>query len=41
MGFSGYAPENFSKINVKIVYFSAFLQVKMASSAVASRQDLN
>ena len=32
-------PENFSKINVKIAYFSAFLQAEMVSSAVASRQD--
>jgi len=39
MGVWGYAPENFSKINVKIAYFSAFLQAEMASSAVASRQD--
>ena len=32
-------PENFSKINVKIAYFSTFLQAEMISSAVASRQD--
>jgi len=30
--------ENFSKVNVKIACFSAFLQDEM-SSAVASRQD--
>ena len=30
---------NFSKINVKMAYFSAFLQAEMVSSAVASRQD--
>jgi len=33
----GYAPQNFSKINVKIAYFSAFLEAEMVSSAVASR----
>jgi len=32
-------PENFSKMNVKIAYFSAFLQAEIVSSAVASRQD--
>jgi len=39
MGIWGYAPENFSKTNVKIAYFSAFLQAEMVSLAVASRQD--
>jgi len=29
----------FSKINIKIAYFSAFLQAEMVSSAVSSRQD--
>jgi len=38
-GYDIYAAENFSKINVKIAYFSAFLQAEMVSSAVASRQD--
>jgi len=33
--------ENFSKINVKIAYFSAFLQAEMVSSAVALSQDYN
>jgi len=33
------SPENFSKINFKIAHFSAFLQAKMVSFAVASRQD--
>jgi len=33
------SPENFSKIDVKIAYFSAFLQAEMVSSAVAPRQD--
>ena len=32
-------PENLSKINVKIAYFSAFLQAEMVSSAAASMQD--
>jgi len=32
-------PENVSKINVKIAYFSAFLQAEMISSAVALRRD--
>jgi len=32
-------PENFSKINVKIAYFSAFFEAEMVSSAVSSRQD--
>jgi len=32
-------PENFLKINIKISYFSAFLQAEMVSSAVESRQD--
>jgi len=31
-------PENLSKINVKIAYFSAFLQAEMVSSAAASKQ---
>jgi len=31
-------PENLSKINVKIAYFSEFLQAEMVSSAVVSRQ---
>jgi len=31
--------ENFSKINVEIAYYSAFLRAEMVSSAVASRQD--
>ena len=31
--------KNFSKINIKIAYFSAFLQVEMVSSAVESSQD--
>jgi len=35
----GYAPENFSKINVEIEYYSAFLRAEMVSSIVASRQD--
>jgi len=34
-------PENLSKINVKIAYFSAFLQAEIVSFAVASRQDWN
>ena len=29
----------FSKINIKIAYFSAFLQEEMVSSAAESRQD--
>ena len=32
-------PENFSKIDVKMAYFSAFLQAEMVSSTVVSRQD--
>jgi len=32
-------PENFSKMNVKIACFSAFLQPEIVSSAVPSRQD--
>jgi len=32
--------ENLSKVNVKIAYFSVFLQAEMISSAAASRQDL-
>ena len=39
MGSGGYAPENFSKINVEIAYFSAFLRAEMVSSVVASTQD--
>jgi len=35
----GRPPENFSKISVKIAYFSAFLQAEMVSSAVELRQD--
>jgi len=35
----GYAPENFSKVDVKMAYFSAFLQAEMDSSAVVSMQD--
>jgi len=37
----GYAPtpEHFSKIDVKIAYFSTFLQSEMVSSAVALKQD--
>jgi len=31
--------ENFSKMYVKIVYFSAFLQAETVCSAVASRPD--
>jgi len=38
MGVWGYGPENLSKINVKIAYFSAFLQAEMVSSAAASKQ---
>jgi len=38
-GVLGYAQNFFSKLNVKIEYFSAFLQAKMVSSVVASRQD--
>jgi len=39
-GSGGYAPGKFlSKINIKIAYFSAFLQAEMVSSAVESRQD--
>ena len=38
-GLGAMPPENFSKINVKIASFSAFLQAEMVSSAVASRQD--
>ena len=32
-------PENFPKIDVKISYFSAFLQAEIVSSAVVSKQD--
>jgi len=38
-GLGAMPPENFSKINIKISYFSAFLQAEMVSSAVESRQD--
>jgi len=38
-GLGAMPPENFSKINVEIAYFSAFLRTKMVSSVVASRQD--
>jgi len=31
--------KNFQKISVEIAYFSAFLQAKMVSSAVAAMQD--
>jgi len=39
MGVWAMPPGNFSKFNVKIAYFSAFLQAEVVSSAVASRQD--
>jgi len=41
MGIFGLCPqnENVSKMNVKITYFSAFLQAEVVSSAVALRQD--
>jgi len=39
-GSGGYTPENFSKINVEIEYYSAFLRAEMVSSIVASRQDI-
>jgi len=39
-GLGDMPPENFfSKINIKMAYFSAFLQAEMVSSAVKSRQD--
>jgi len=37
--FRAVSPENFSKMNAKIAYFSAFLQAEILSSAVASRHD--
>jgi len=42
MRFGGYAPppkKKFFKINVKLAYYSAFLQAEMVSPAVALRQD--
>ena len=39
VGSGAMPPENFPKINVKIAYFSAFLQAEMVSSPVASKQD--
>jgi len=38
-GLGAMPPENFSKINIEIAYFSAFLRPEMVSSVVASRQD--
>jgi len=37
--YGGYAPRKFSKINVEMAYFSAFLQAEMVFFAVAARQD--
>jgi len=39
VGLGAMPPENFSKIDVNMAYFSAFLQAEMDSSAVVSRQD--
>jgi len=39
MGSGAKPPENLSKTNVKIAYFSAFLQADMVTPVVALRQD--
>jgi len=38
-GLGAMPPENFSKVDVKMAYISAFLQAEMDSSAVVSMQD--